>query len=353
MKVIRKVLTSLELIPADLRYNPDCDCVERSPDGGTTWVESPGEDPRHSDGYRLPPLTGENARCDAAARIVHAFQDNLHIFHNSVNAAQYATGIMSIFLRVPFGIGIIIGVALLVFDRLIEIGQETIEAAFTPEVWDGIECIIYCHIGEDGQVSVAQRDAIMADIATQYPGTVYATLVNVVNLFGEVLMSNAGVEYDDVGDCDECDCEGWCQEFDFRDGLHGFTLLFGTTRVAGVGLHGGASSADSTYAGKAFGFTFDVANITVFIDTPHALDAAGTNHRICTNDTGAACVPQTFGLDPDGHYFALDGAFTISSLSFGCERSGEDTSFLTNITKVRLSSPTGTNPFGSDNCEDD
>lgn len=203
MGIIRKKLTPDELMSANTRYNETLNIYEYTPDG-VTWYPDPGRDPRTNPIYRLPPLSGTDAQCDSAARIIQLFKNALIIFQNSVNAAQFATAIMSLSLLLTPVAGVLAGIALLLFDVLIDIGQATIEAAFTEAVWEGIECIIVYHSDANGQISLAQRDAIMADIAAVYPGTVYNTLVNVVNLFGEVLMSNAGVEYDDEGDCSDC-----------------------------------------------------------------------------------------------------------------------------------------------------
>lgn len=234
MAIIRKWLTPLEIMPASSRINPDTGELETSPDGGTTWNPDPGSDPRHNDAFRLPPTDAPDPKCDGAARIVHAFQDALIIFNSSVNAAQFATGIMTLLLVLTPVAALIAGIGFLLFDALIDIGQVEIEAAFTEGVWESIECIIYCHIGADGQIDIEKRDAIMAAILAQHPGVVYNTLVNVVNLFGEVLMSNATVEYADTGDCEACDCQ-WCYHFDFTIDDGGFTVDTYGTYVAGEG----------------------------------------------------------------------------------------------------------------------
>jgi hypothetical protein len=218
MAIIRKWLTPLELMPEDTRINPTTGELERTTDGGETWQPDPESDPRHNDTYRLPPTDAPDPKCDGAARIVAAFQDTLVIFQNSVNAAQFATAFMSLALALTPVAAVLAGVALLIFDVLIDVGQTAIEEAFTPTVWEDILCIIYCHIGDDGQISLEQRDAIMADIAAAYPGTIYNTLVNVVNLFGEVLMSNATVTRTNTGDCSECEeCVAGCYEWNFEE----------------------------------------------------------------------------------------------------------------------------------------
>ena len=69
MELVRKRLSAAELIPPNIRYNPDTDQVQFSPDGGVTWFDTPSADPRHSDVFRYPPLETADPRCDAAANM--------------------------------------------------------------------------------------------------------------------------------------------------------------------------------------------------------------------------------------------------------------------------------------------
>ena len=71
--------------------------------------------------------------------------------------------------------------------------------------------------------------------------TTAALVVNLIlSLQGEVGVSNAGVIGGLTGDCSDCEC-GWCLEFDFKTGLHGWTLvsvpgLDEGHQVGGVGI---------------------------------------------------------------------------------------------------------------------
>lgn len=214
MQVIRKKLTRSEVSSPNLRYDVTCNCIQQTTDGGTTWIDQPGADVRHSDAWRLPASTEPDIKCDAAARIVAAWQEDLELLYQTTNVSVFASGILQALLVLAGGAGVLIDLIILALEALITIGVSTIQAAFTSDVWDGIECIIYCHIGDDGQVSADQAEAILADVAVVYPGTVYNTLVQLQNLYGEVLMSNAGVERDESGDCDECVCSCCHRWFD-------------------------------------------------------------------------------------------------------------------------------------------
>lgn len=206
MEIVRLLLAAATVSPTNLRYDATCNCIQQTTDGGTTWVDQPGADVRHADAWRLPPSSSPDARCDAAARIAAAWQADLEVLYQTVNVSTFATTILQGLLLLAGGAGVLIDLIILVLEGLITIGVSNIQASFTSEVWDGIECIIYCHIGDDGQVSADQAAAIMNDVAAQYPGTVYNTLVQLQNLYGEVLMSNAGVERTETGDCDSCVC---------------------------------------------------------------------------------------------------------------------------------------------------
>lgn len=241
MKVIRKLLTPDEVTPPSIRWNEGTDTVEQTPDGGTTWVDTPELDPRHGNGFRRPPLTGEDARCNAAARQAAAWEEIYGIFMESTSALQFLAIILNILLLLAGGVGVLISLILLLFDALIFIGKENMEAAFSEEVWDEIVCIIYRHIGEDGQVSETELSEIYDEIATTYPGVIYNTLIEIGHLFGEVLLSNASVERGEIGDCDEC-CENtaFTKYVTFDTGSYPYTVIEGS--VVGGGQAGNCAA---------------------------------------------------------------------------------------------------------------
>jgi len=239
MLVVRKKLTQNEISAAALRYNTSCDCVQQSPDNGATWIDVPQADPRHAAGYRLPASTSPDAQCDAAARIVGAWRDTLTTLYASVNAATFATQVLGILLTLAGGVGVLLDLIFQVLSALVTIGVADIEAAFTEEQWHSIQCIIDCHIGADGQVSAGEAAAILADIASTQPAIVYNVLVELEQLFGEVLMSNAGVERSETGDCADCAC-AWCADIDltasdFDMSTEDTAFGAGAFYVAGVG----------------------------------------------------------------------------------------------------------------------
>lgn len=234
MKIVRKLLTPDEISPANTRYNPDTDTVQITPDGGTTWADAPDLDPRHADSSRRPPLSGGDAQCDAAARMVAQLQVTVTGYVAATSLVAGISTILAIILILMGGIGGILYILVpLFFEALDVIGADAIIDAFTSDVWDGILCIIYNHIDADGQMSAAQLADIMTDINVQYPGTVYNVLYQLRGLYGEVQLSNAGVTRTETGDCSAC--AEWCLTHDFAIDDGGFDIVFGGVYDPGFG----------------------------------------------------------------------------------------------------------------------
>jgi len=215
MQIVRKQLTSDTVAPKTTRINPDTGNFQTSPDGGVTWVDNSGADPRDSTWAHFPALTTESAQCDAAARITAAFQTLLEALYQEINVAQFASAGLELLLLLFQPAGWIIDALLIVGGALITLGVATIEAAFTSDVWDGILCIIYNRIDSDGQMSASQLADILSDIASAYPGTVSTTVNELVQLFGSAGLSNAGVERTETGNCGACGT--WCDLATFAD----------------------------------------------------------------------------------------------------------------------------------------
>lgn len=204
MEIVRKYLTPDEISSPNTRIvSPDA-TAEMTVDG-ENWTEDPAIDPRHGAGFRRPPLTGD-VRCDAAARMVAQWKETLDLFVLTTDAASAVQLLLTLVVALTGPVGVLVWVVWAIVNALIFIGRENIVSAFTPEVWDGIQCIIYCAIDGNGQMSSEQNTDIMAQIAAAYPGVVYNTLVQLNYWYGEVLLSNAGVVRSETGDCDECDC---------------------------------------------------------------------------------------------------------------------------------------------------
>jgi hypothetical protein len=358
MEIVRKFLSSDELSSSSSRYNPECDCVETSPDGGTTWVENPAADPRHADAARLPPLVGEDARCNAAAGMTAHFKAQVDAFLTSAGILQLVNVLIGLLLFIP-GVNVLLPLIFGIADALFVIGTEVVDAAMTDPVYEQIQCILFCNTDGNGQVSAEQFDAINDEIEEQIGGIAAEVWRQVTSAWGEVGLSNAGAVEEVEGDCDECDC-GWCMEFDFSTGMHGWAVggFFGANPVGtwtGSGWQTNYDAPNSVASCQIF-IDFDVTNVTDIDVRFEGTTGANDNSYVamvwmlsaasqggCNN---ALAGHTTFPPDSDNgciHETPADQMIVaIGSGQFA------DIGELT-ITKITMFG-TGENPFGDSNC---
>lgn len=264
--VVRKLLSENEITPPDRRYNQSTDAVEFSPDGGTTWVDAPWLDPRSSDIFRRPALP-DGERCNAAARMRAQIEQQM----DTAIAFQSVAGIASSFLfglgLLTAGIGTLVGLFLLVADTLLTIGIDAIITAMTASVYDQLECILFCNIDDNGQMSEAQLAQIRADVNDQIGGVAAVVLNLMFDSFGSVNLSNAAVVRDESGDCEDCEClVDWGIEFDFAIEQYGWALDPGYAGkqeyAAGVGFRS-TGVPDAGYNFVYINRTLDIADATL------------------------------------------------------------------------------------------
>jgi hypothetical protein len=217
MELVRKRLSAAELIPPNIRYNPDTDQVQFSPDGGVTWFDTPSADPRHSDVFRYPPLETADPRCDAAANMRKWLKDFLEqatdILCTGATALSVANAAIPLYELISGGSLTLLAIVTEVAGGLFSLGCTALTAAFDDTVYDLVECIFYCQMGLDGQVTPTQFGAIETQITAQLTTTAALVVNAILSLQGEVGLSNAGVIGGQTGDCSECGCT-WCYRFD-------------------------------------------------------------------------------------------------------------------------------------------
>lgn len=209
---IRKKLDPAELDPPGQRYDPTTGEFQRTNDGGATWINDPGIDPRVNPSGQLPPDSpSDTTRCNAAHRMRLAWQDALVQLNGTVSASEFALLMLGILLALAGGAGLLADILLAGFDAAVTIGISDINAAFVDALWDEIECDFYCNIAQDGSISANQLANVIAKIAADHPGdTVINGAVSIFNSFyGSVLLSNAAVERTETGDCSGCAACGW------------------------------------------------------------------------------------------------------------------------------------------------
>lgn len=227
MQIVRKYLSADEVSPPGLRYDPDCDCVQVSPDGGTTWTDDPGADPRHNPAYLLPARGGGSARCDSAESAMQHFKAQVDAFITGGTILGVVNLWVALLFFIP-GVNVLIALILSVAEALFDTGVVVIDAAMTEPVYDQIKCIIYCNMDDDGQVSAEQFADIDSDVNSLIGGVPATVWSLITSAWGEVGLSNAGASGEYTGDCDACEC-GWCYEWDESAIEAEWTFDFGST----------------------------------------------------------------------------------------------------------------------------
>lgn len=223
MEIVRKKLTQDEIIAPTLRYDTTCSCIQRTNDGGGTWVDAPGSDPRHDPSFRAPVRAGgADPRCDAAANLTAYLKKAIHDTMTPTTTTTAATVLFDAVLLLG-EFGVVVDLVSIVVEGLFAIGQSVVNAAMTDAVYAQLQCIFDLDISTDGSISAAQLTAIESDVAAQIGGTAETVLNLVFGLTGEVGLSNAGAHGTLTGDCTSCGLPAW-QFFpasDYTDGHRG------------------------------------------------------------------------------------------------------------------------------------
>ncbi len=299
MSVIRKRLDTTEVTPANLRWNSDCDCVQQTPDKGETWTDSPTQDPRYSTIFQVPARAGSDPRCDAAQQMHDRIKNMLDAVIASSDILQAINSVVALIAVFMFEFGIIIEAIWAFVSAIFSVGTTTLNAALTDSVYDELLCILYCEIESDGTVTMDDFDTIYARVNAEIGGVAAIAITNVLLSVGSVGLTNAGALGEVTGDCSACDC-GWCLEFDFRTGLHGWTLvsvpgLDEGHQVDGVGIVANVQNDACTGHGYInmyidLGATIDNIDTVEIVQTSPNFDIGGT--YFVDQDMGATIVTR-------------------------------------------------------------
>lgn len=200
MYVIRKRLAASEGSAPDTRYDPECDCMVTSTDGGETWVENEGADPRSNPAYLMPPNAAPDVRCAAAAGMVEDIR-------RVVNAGITGGGVVGIgtiliaFLVLPFGLlWLLIST---IAAAISGIGSFALNESFDEGVYAFLTCAFIENVDAEGRIDEAGYNDVMAQASAEYSNDVIDTMLALVwQMHGAVGMSNAGSLYADP----EADC---------------------------------------------------------------------------------------------------------------------------------------------------
>lgn len=356
MFVIRKKLSASEITPSNLRWNVDCSCVQQTFDGGTTWVDAPGQDPRSSDAFRAPALTTSDPRCDAAANMLaklHAAVEMAIAFDNSVRLASELFALFA--LAVP-ALGVVVAVFTIIADVLLALGAAAIDGAFTSDVYDRLLCVFFDHIDSSGQMSDAQLSDIYDAVAADFDVTVQAVFGAVSSAAGAVGWSNAGALGSETGDCSTCDV--WCRAEDFSIEDYGWT----TATEFGLSATYTGSSWDTVPTFSAPN-SWDAAGIEKVFVTPALFTEIDIQFNNTLGTISGAC-PQAIQLYLAGTLVVnqvTDPAVAgLNGMTWVGAQMADKIVFVLYVSNAagtgtgrmlsQVSKGTGDNPFGANNC---
>ena len=296
MRVIRKELAAAQVYPASLRYDETGEVVQYSPDGGTTWIDSPENDPRLNNHY--PPLDTSDPVCDAAARMVALLQDieasNEDALQAGAAAAEIATAILLLLAFIPL-IGVITAVIIGEALQLITIGYAAVHAAFLGFDWDELACWLSCILKENGVLNDDGFEFLKSYIADTYTITQQTVLLGILNYTGRAGLNDAAAVRDETGDCSGCDTCEWIVEYDFTTGdTHAWLVNVNPPSVFGV--YTGALFNDNVLAGRHQLFFFkpladiDLTGMSVLISCD---DGSGLGNTVQIYNLTSAANPLT------------------------------------------------------------
>lgn len=218
MRIIRKELATAQVYPDNLRYDETNDVVQYSPDGGTTWIDDPGSDPRLHNAY--PPPDTDDPRCDAAARMTGLLIDYEQQLEDLAQAgaatAEIATAILLFLAFIPL-IGVLTAVFVGISLQVVTVGYAALHAAFLGFDWSAIQCQLYQQVDNLGNITDGGYEAFYAWMESNYTGTVLSFLELMLSSLGRAGLNDAAATRGETGDCSSI-CSGYCYEWDFENG---------------------------------------------------------------------------------------------------------------------------------------
>lgn len=294
MQVIRKKLTEDAFGTPWVRWNPETDAVEASPDNGVTWNADPGADFRHNIAYQVPPLPpSDNRKCDAATNMVNYLKQYVNAVLEAIGALQLLNTAMGLYLFIFELTNWVLDLLLAIASALATIGKDLIETAFTDSAYTQLKCILLANLAGDGTMTATELTTIKSAVFDQLGATVSSVFNYLSDAFGEVGWSNAGAKGNATGDCFDCSCASPHQyNFALTDGGFLSDTTFehgasGATYVAGQGWSNRfADNVNGTYIYLSLGAPVTVTSIgmTYSVTSPatsyvigYALSGSPTN----------------------------------------------------------------------------
>lgn len=371
MPLVRKRLAPSEVYPDDIRYNPSGDQVEVLIDG--VWTPAPQSDPRHQ--TTLPPRITADTKCDAAASIADALENQIAqitaAIDNSLTLFQIAGLILGLF---SFGVfAIFINIALAIADFMFNLGSAAIQAALPPSAFDTFKCILYCYMDDNGRIAPGDLPNIYQDCVDQIGATGGQILIEMMSLAGEGGLNNLAAAGTSTGDCSTCGCSpNWCKYWDFSADSGGWDAIalgagiFGTLvpgEWQGTDAVETVSTPDLAHHGVVLRRLFPSRTVTHIVVTWNLTkgfidNTAGSAVRMTNGEifVGAVLRNVPFSTLSNGTNLTVDwsGSIVSEHIEFWLFSSRDSTApytygGLANVTSILMEGE-GENPFGPDDC---
>jgi hypothetical protein len=185
-----------------------------STDNGETWEDFPGDE-RMSGSIIPPPVwlldpSSDHACQGANTAIINIENGTDEILGAGATTVNQLIGVIVTAICAATG-GTVCGIAALVGGGAaitISVTAAAIQAEMTPENYELLKCILFCHIEDDATFTEAGWLAVKTDIVETFGGNAEFWFWNFVNWVGPVGLTNlARLSITVSDDCSGCACE--------------------------------------------------------------------------------------------------------------------------------------------------
>lgn len=320
--------------PYYMRYDVDTDMFQTSIDGGETWTDAPEFDPRRIN--QLPPPSGADPRCDAAARMSAALAEIAAAVIDALQAGAAAADIGAViigWLGVFAGFALLLAFAVELAALLVSIGYTDLYNAFVTFDWDEFSCRLLCYVNDEGRLSEGALLNFRSSVLPTYTATQQTMLNIALDIAGFGGLNDFGAYRTETGDCEACDpCGFLCVTFDNPDDYTFTTRLIGIAPGYVDGSQGQPAPCGHSQFGVNEGTGAPAFGLGVQIDFP------GTVHldhfsadMLFHRNVGTAVFEQVL------YYTAGGGLITQTSRTYsGTQNAWHNYAFATSVDCARI-----------------
>lgn len=341
-------------LPKQYRYDENGK-LEVSLDGGQTWQDGSAYDERNLITVYPPAETlPADSQCLYAENIKDEVKKQIETILNNLETggtvASAAAALLPLLVTIGFPAAPLAAFLILVYGLIsviVSVIATGVENSFDTAFWDEFQCMWFCVIQEDGEVTDAMIEVVKQNVADYFtPANPLATkaINDTMGILGAKALTNAARLGDSIltSDCSGCDCGEWCYEFDFTLSDQGWEA---------------STTVDANYStGNGWGVGADQG--VIFIKKTFSPTAAITSIRVIASGIAAAGgvgirSPMPFQNAPTGdsdHIFTVTYSGTEITAAFDSNFAGginpPYTGYITKVVVTGL----GDNPFGTSNC---